>query len=383
MKEFFNMLWIRTCWCWYFFVYSCCFYMVNGEDVKPSFLHVPAESLRVPPNSSVTLTCKAAGSPPPNITWTKWKNAAEIPASWVVSPGVIHIQRFQQDNVGQYTCTAVNSLGSVNYTTNITILNEHVFVSSETTVKAGSSLALECHASSTAKTVTWITPTSGNFTVTDIVGQGKISVDVNHTLHVARTDRRHHGLYTCVVTDEVSSLMLGVQVNVESPPVITVPPVGRQVLAGEHVTFTCGADGYPPPTIEWFKDLPNGSLTNLKRYTTAEGTIVIPSASQADVGIYRCIANNTQGSTVAIATLNVIIKPFFHTSIQDKLVQIGDEVTLQCKAEGSPVPVQRWERYGKTMIIGGYHSSEMGEIWENYDYRWVPQFRDGRDMGKL
>ena len=95
---------------------------------------------------------------------------------------------------------------------------------------------------------------------------------------------------------------------ISGSPVITHPPISRQVLAGERVTYSCKADGYPPPTIEWFRDLKNGSLENVMKYSVAEGMIEIPNVSQEDVGIFRCIAKNTVGSTVAIATLNVISK---------------------------------------------------------------------------
>jgi alpha-tubulin suppressor-like RCC1 family protein len=89
----------------------------------------------------------------------------------------------------------------------------------------------------------------------------------------------------------------------DGSPRITIDPYSRPVPAGSNSTLTAFAVGAPPLTYQWQF---NG--TNLEGATNAN--FMLPSASTASVGGYRCIVANTSGSvTSAVANISVVFGP--------------------------------------------------------------------------
>lgn len=96
------------------------------------------------------------------------------------------------------------------------------------------------------------------------------------------------------------SLFSGVQDGYR-PPRITEHPTSAVVPRGDPTTLNCKADGFPEPTIEWFKDgvalsseigshripLPAGSLFFLS---------LVHGKKESDTGEYWCVARNELGS---------------------------------------------------------------------------------------
>lgn len=64
-------------------------------------------------DSSVTLQCQAAGSPPPSITWYKdGQLLSDSVRQRVLSSGFLQIAFVQPSDAGRYTCTAANPAGT-------------------------------------------------------------------------------------------------------------------------------------------------------------------------------------------------------------------------------------------------------------------------------
>ena len=83
-------------------------------------------------------------------------------------------------------------------------------------------------------------------------------------------------------------------------PDIVSQPVSRTVPAGQSVSFTVGATGFPSPSYQWTKD-----GTNLIGQTGA--TLTIPSANGLDIGTYAVVVSNGSGHvTSGNATLTVL-----------------------------------------------------------------------------
>ena len=72
------------------------------------------------------------------------------------------------------------------------------------------------------------------------------------------------------------------------------------------VNFTCTAIGEPIPDISWyFNDVMINVSDNSSKYmiesrslniTTTENTLTVYDVTSSDVGVYTCIATNTQGN---------------------------------------------------------------------------------------
>ncbi|NXD97463.1 HMCN1 protein, partial [Chaetorhynchus papuensis] len=112
------------------------------------------------------------------------------------------------------------------------------------------------------------------------------------------------GDYKCVATNDAGVVERSLTLTLQSPPVITVEPVGTVLEAGATAVLDCQARGEPPPTIGWSRQgqpvlgddrvtlLPNGSLR-------------IAALQREDTSEYECVARNLLGSVLITAPLTV------------------------------------------------------------------------------
>ena len=67
------------------------------------------------------------------------------------------------------------------------------------------------------------------------------------------------------------------------------------VADGQSLRVTCTASGNPSPSIQWEKDgLQIGSTGRMR--VDAGGTLRVVNFQEQDVGIYSCIASNSEGT---------------------------------------------------------------------------------------
>lgn len=73
-----------------------------------------------------------------------------------------------------------------------------------------------------------------------------------------------------------------------------------EVTEGANVTFQCGAEGNPTPTIRWN----HTSAGNVWVTTGGHQTnISFRGATSTNAGVYNCVATNKVGSVTRSATL--------------------------------------------------------------------------------
>ena len=119
----------------------------------------------------------------------------------------------------------------------------------------------------------------------------------------------------------------------------------------------CRVIGYPPPVVSWtklFDQLPTG------RATVEGQTLTITKADRKDAGAYICTASNAMGTTHAMTTLIINVVPQFTVKPPEKIVRhLGQSVTLNCSADGDPIPSITWTRCkgeipeGRTQVTDG------------------------------
>jgi hypothetical protein len=96
-----------------------------------------------------------------------------------------------------------------------------------------------------------------------------------------------------------------VTMNVDAAPQVTTQPAGQTVTAGQPVTFTAAASGYPAPTVQWqVSSDGGGTWSNVPGATSASLSF---TATSADDGTsYRAVFTNFIGSaTTTPASLTV------------------------------------------------------------------------------
>ena len=111
---------------------------------------------------------------------------------------------------------------------------------------------------------------------------------------------------------------------------------------GDVVLPKCHVIGYPPPVVSWtklFDELPG------KKATVKDHTLTITKADRKDAGTYICTATNHMGTSHAMTTLIVNVVPQFTVKPPKKIERYhGQSVTLNCSADGTPVPTITWSK---------------------------------------
>jgi hypothetical protein len=156
---------------------------------------------------------------------------------------------------------------------------------------------------------------------------------------VAVTDT---GAYDVMITANCSPTVTSspATLTVNTPPHITLDPVGALGCPGQAITFTTAATG-TSVTFQWRKnglDIPGATSTS---YTIA-------STTPADAGTYDVVATGICGTPVTSlpATVGVNVPPMVTDQPQDTAVCREQQFTLSVAATGTGIQFQ-WRHNGK------------------------------------
>ncbi|CAH3143484.1 unnamed protein product [Pocillopora meandrina] len=130
------------------------------------------------------------------------------------------------------------------------------------------------------------------------------------------------------------------------PLKISVYPVSQEVFVNEPVIFYCWVQGHLSSKITWRKL--GGTLSNA---TVEDGALRISSVQRSHAGSYMCTAHTGLGMFRILSRLHVKEPPKF-TNKPPTVVNIllGSNVTLCCKASGSPRPNVEWFQAQKSSV---------------------------------
>ena len=157
-----------------------------------------------------------------------------------------------------------------------------------------------------------------------------------------------------ILQNSVSPLMA---IHFAARPDISLPPGPIYSESGKIVKLPkCRVIGYPPPVISWtklFDQLPAG------RAAVEGQTLTIAKADKKDAGTYICTATNVMGTSHAMTTLIINEVPQFSVKPPEKMVRyVGQSVTLNCSADGHPVPTITWSRCKGDLAEGRTHVTD-------------------------
>ena len=145
-------------------------------------------------------------------------------------------------------------------------------------------------------------------------------------------------------------LTLGVIVGPDVAPTITAQPSAQIVTTGQSATFRVIATGTPAPTYQWRKAAV--AITGNATATTA--ALTLPSVTANDAGAYDVVVTNAAGTvTSASATLTVNpipVAPIITTSPTERTATVGETVTFNVIAAGTPTPTYQWRQDGVAIL---------------------------------
>ncbi|XP_064349731.1 receptor-type tyrosine-protein phosphatase F isoform X12 [Camelus dromedarius] len=296
-------------------------------DSKPVFIKVPEDQTGLS-GGVASFVCQAAGDPKPRITWMKKGKKVSSQRFEVIefddgAGSVLRIQplRVQRDEA-IYECTATNSLGEINTSAKLSVLEEEQLPSGFPTIDMGPQLKVV----EKARTATMLCAAGGNpdpeiswfkdfLPVDPTTSNGRIKQlrsggsPIRGALQIESSEESDQGKYECVATNSAGtrySAPANLYVRVRRvAPRFSIPPSSQEVMPGGSVNLTCVAVGAPMPYVKWMM----GAEELTKEDEMPVGRNVLELNNVVRSANYTCVAISSLGMIEATAQVTVKALP--------------------------------------------------------------------------
>ncbi|XP_048056148.1 protein tyrosine phosphatase receptor type Fa isoform X11 [Megalobrama amblycephala] len=310
-----------------------CLVVPIHADSMPSFIKTPEDQTGIS-GGVASFVCQAVGEPKPRITWMKKGKKVSSQRFEVVefddgSGSVLRIQplRTHRDEA-IYECTATNSVGEINTSAKLTVLEEDQIPHGFPTIDMGPQLKVV----ERTRTATMLCAASGNpdpeiswfkdFLPVDInSSNGRIKqlrsggTPIRGALQIENSEESDQGKYECVAVNSAgtrysapANLYVRDQREVRRvPPRFSIPPTNHEVMPGGSVNLTCVAVGAPMPYVKWMKG--EQELTKEEEMPIGRNVLELTNIRQS--ANYTCVAISSLGmiDTTAQITVKALPRP--------------------------------------------------------------------------
>nr|XP_046156350.1 receptor-type tyrosine-protein phosphatase F-like isoform X4 [Oncorhynchus gorbuscha] len=299
----------------------------SHADSMPNFIKSPDDQTGIS-GGVASFVCQAVGDPKPRITWMKKGKKVSSQRFEVIefddgSGSVLRIQplRTHRDEA-IYECTATNSVGEINTSAKLTVLEEDQIPHGFPTIDMGPQLKVV----EKTRTATMLCAASGNpdpeiswfkdFLPVDInSSNGRIKQLRSGALQIENSEESDQGKYECVAVNSAgtrysapANLYVRDQREVRRvPPRFSIPPTNHEVMPGGSVNLTCVAVGAPMPYVKWMMGVEE--LTKEEEMPIGRNVLEVTNILQS--ANYSCVAISSLGmiETTAQITVKALPKP--------------------------------------------------------------------------
>ncbi|XP_037325974.2 protein tyrosine phosphatase receptor type Fa isoform X1 [Pungitius pungitius] len=303
----------------------------SHTESMPDFIKSPDDQTGIS-GGVASFVCQAVGEPKPRITWRKKGKKVSSQRFEVTEfddGSVLRIQplRTHRDEA-IYECTATNSVGEINTSAKLTVLEEDQIPHGFPTIDMGPQLKVV----ERTRTATMLCAASGNpdpeiywfkdFLPVDIgSSNGRIKqlrsggTPIRGALQIENSEESDQGKYECVAVNSAgtrysapANLYVRDQREVRRvPPRFSIPPTNHEVMPGGSVNLTCVAVGAPMPFVKWI----NGEAELTREEEMPIGRNVLELTNIRQSANYTCVAISSLGmiETTAQITVKALPKP--------------------------------------------------------------------------
>ncbi|XP_043856422.1 receptor-type tyrosine-protein phosphatase F isoform X13 [Dromiciops gliroides] len=300
-------------------------------DSKPTFVKAPEDQTGLS-GGVASFVCQATGEPKPRITWMKKGKKVSSQRFEVIEfdDGAGSVLRIQPLRVHRdeaiYECTATNSLGEINISAKLTVLDEDQLPHGFPTIDMGPQLKVV----EKARTATMLCAAGGNpdpeiswfkdfLPVDPAASNGRIKQlrsggsPIRGALQIENSEESDQGKYECVATNSAgtrysapANLYVRDQREVRRvAPRFSIPPSNHEVMPGGSVNLTCVAVGAPMPYVKWMA----GAEELTREDEMPVGRNVLELTNIVQSANYTCVAISSLGLIEATAQITVKALP--------------------------------------------------------------------------
>ncbi|XP_016392215.1 neural cell adhesion molecule L1-like protein [Sinocyclocheilus rhinocerous] len=305
---------------------------------KPSILVPSSHSMTyLKKGEELELECIAEGLPTPVVEWIKmWDNLPN--RTQIKNYGkLLTIPNLTDQDEGKYMCKAKNDLGEAVHHFHVVV--EELPSWQEEPVKSqlaeiGSDIHIKCSARGKPQpTITW---KRNGQPLDDFPSTNYKMLD--DRIIILRAEQNDTAVYQCEASNKHGTLLVNTNVLVMNhPPLILTPNyLEYATMLDKSVIMDCRVFSSPPASINWRREDPEGSLDGERYSLLKNGSLQIHKVEMEDMGQYKCLANNSEGTMSLTTELFIkdstrIVKP-----PQDMKVKRGSMAELECQVECDP-----------------------------------------------
>uniref|UniRef100_A0A3P9AKM5 Neogenin 1b n=1 Tax=Esox lucius TaxID=8010 RepID=A0A3P9AKM5_ESOLU len=176
-------------------------------------------------------------------------------------------------------------------------------------------------------------------------------------LVVSNASEADAGLYRCVVENagpakisEEAPLSILPETGEDRKLEFLVEPLPVTKVVGAGVLLPCVVTGYPAPYVRWM----NSRLCLGKLEVVGGGSLQIYNLTEADAGVYTCLADNANGTIEARTELTVQAPPQFLKRPANIYAHESMDIVFECEVTGFPAPTVKWVKNGDAVIPSDY-----------------------------
>ncbi|POI32121.1 hypothetical protein CIB84_004127, partial [Bambusicola thoracicus] len=345
--------------------------IVTETPTKPITVTVEEKRVqRVKPGADVTFICTAKSkSPAYTLVWTR-QNHGTLPSRAMDFNGILTIRNVQPEDAGVYVCTGSNMLDMDEGTATL-----YVQAPSKTQMYYGPVEFMEGHRPAATATAPTASVEPAQLSV--VVGQpaefrcvatgsptptlewlGALpprAIVQGDTLRFSAVEPSDEGHYACRARSSAGQDMARGYLRVQGAdePRVQVSPERTEVQEGSTVRLYCRVSGSPTATISWEKQ--GGTLPPQSRSERTDiATLLIPSITVADGGVYLCVGTSAAGT--ARASIEVVVVPGAAPPVRiessSPSVTEGQTLDLDCVVAGPGHVTVTWYKRGGSLPAG-------------------------------
>uniref|UniRef100_A0A673J5K0 Neural cell adhesion molecule L1-like protein n=1 Tax=Sinocyclocheilus rhinocerous TaxID=307959 RepID=A0A673J5K0_9TELE len=312
--------------------------------VKPNQKRKP--SILVPSSHSTTyikkgeeleLECITEGLPTPAVEWIKMLENLPTRTQIKNYGKLLTISNITDQVEGKYMCKAKNDLGEAEH--HFQVVVEEPPSWQEEPVKSqlaeiGSDIHIKCSARGKPQpTITW----KRNGQPLDDFPSTNYKV-LDDRIIILRAEQRDTAVYQCEASNRHGTLLVNANVLVMNHPplILTRNYLEYATMLGKSVIMDCRVFSSPPATINWRREDPEGSLDGERYSLLKNGSLQIHKVEMEDMGQYKCLANNSEGTMSLTTELFIKDSTRIVEPPQDMKVKRGSMAELECQVECDP-----------------------------------------------